>query len=216
MIKLVVFDLDGTLTDSLASIQYCANGALEACGLEGFSADRYRYFVGDGMPELIKRCTEAAGDKDQVHFEKALEVYKTLFQEYCMYQVVPYDGILELLEELKNRQIKIAVNSNKPHDRAVEVVEQIFGKGYFDLVIGQSEERPKKPSPEGVFYILEKLGVKSEEVLYLGDTDTDMQTGKQAFAFTVGVLWGFREREELEQNQADAIITHPLEALNYL
>jgi phosphoglycolate phosphatase len=132
-----------------------------------------------------------------------------------MYQVKPYDGICELLEALKAAGIRIAVLSNKPHQQTIDVVEALFGKGYFDLIQGQVDQVPVKPDPAGAFLILEKLGLSASEVLYVGDTGTDMQTGKGCGAFTVGVLWGFRKRDELEENGADAIIAHPLELLRY-
>lgn len=133
-----------------------------------------------------------------------------------MYQVVPYDGIRELLAALKEKGVKIAVLSNKPHAETVNVIESLFGKDSFDVIQGQKENVAIKPSPEGVFQILGQLGLEAEEVLYLGDTSTDMKTGKSAGVFTLGALWGFRERKELEENHADAIIAHPWEVLNFL
>ena len=117
---------------------------------------------------------------------------------------------------VKNRGLKIAVLSNKPHAETINVIETLFGKGYFDIIQGQKPDVPIKPSPEGVFCILEQLQMTADEILYLGDTCTDMQTGKSAGAFTVGALWGFRDRQELEENHADAIIAHPLELLQYV
>lgn len=216
MKKAVVFDLDGTLSDSIHSIKYCADRAVAPYGYGPFSEEQYKYFVGDGAANLIRRALAAGGDTDGVHFEEAFAEYKEIFRENCMYQVVPYDGIRELLAALKERKIKIAVLSNKPHAETVSVIETLFGKGYFDIIQGQKENVAIKPSPEGVFQILEQLGLKAEDILYLGDTSTDMKTGKSAGAFTVGALWGFRERRELEENHADAIIGHPLELLEFI
>ena len=133
-----------------------------------------------------------------------------------MYQVKPYDDIPKLLAALKEKGLKITVLSNKPHAQTIDVVETLFGKGYFDVIQGQKPEVPIKPSPAGVYEILKQLSLKIDDILYLGDTGTDMQTGKSAGVFTVGVLWGFRKREELEENGADAIIAQPLEALEYI
>ena len=171
--KAVIFDLDGTLTDTLKSIWKSANLALSDVGLPPFEIDRYRYFVGDGAAELVKRALVAEGPL-------------------------------------------LAVNSNKPQERTVNVVEKNFGKGTFDILVGQSDERARKPAPDGVFYIMEQLGLVREEVIYLGDTCVDMKTGKSAGVYTVGALWGFRDRQELEENHADAIIEHPMELLKYL
>ena len=216
MKKLVIFDLDGTLSDTIASIKYCADAALAVCNLGPFSEKEYCYFVGDGAATLIERCLIAAGDKELVHFEKVFAAYKEIFAEHCMYQVKPYDGIVELLEELKSRGVKIAVLSNKPHAETINVVETLFGKGMFDHMQGQKPDVEKKPSPEGVFEILKALEVSIEDVVYVGDTNTDMQTGKSAGAFTVGVLWGFRDRQELEENHADTIIEKPIMLLDYI
>lgn len=214
--KAVIFDLDGTLSDSIASIKYCGDRALEPFGYGPFSESDYKYFIGDGVVNLIKRALAAAGDKELVHFDEALALYRKYFAVDCMYQVKPYEGIPELLAALKERDMKIAVLSNKPHDQTIDVIETLFGKGYFDIIQGQKEGVPIKPDPSGVFAILEQLDLMSNEILYLGDTATDMKTGKGAGAFTVGALWGFRDRKELEEGHADAIIGHPLELLNLL
>ena len=216
MKKAVIFDLDGTLSDSIASIKYCADLAVAPLGMGPFSVEQYKYFVGDGAANLIKRCLAAGGDTELVHFEEAFAGYKEIFRENCMYQVKPYDGIVELLQGLKDRGIKIAVLSNKPHMETIRVIEDLFGRGYFDIIQGQKPDVPIKPSPEGVFCILKELGLEAEDIVYLGDTCTDMKTGKAAGAFTVGALWGFRDRKELEENHADAIISHPLELLAFV
>lgn len=214
--KAVIFDLDGTLSDSIASIKYCGDRALALVGYGPFPESDYKYFVGDGAATLIRRALIASGDTKCSHFEKVFALYKELFAEDCMYQVRPYEGIPELLTALKEAGLRIAVLSNKPHDQTVNVIETLFGKGYFDVIRGQIDGQPIKPDPSGVFVILKELGLKPEDILYLGDTATDMKTGKSAGAFTIGVLWGFRDRRELEEGNADVIITHPLEALNWI
>lgn len=214
--KAVIFDLDGTLTDTLKSIWKSANLALSDVGFPPFEPDRYRYFVGDGATELVKRALIASGDRELVHFDEMAESYRKHFEKYVNYEVRPYEGIRDLLSVLKEKGILMAVNSNKPQDRTVTVVEENFGKGTFDVLVGQSDERARKPAPDGVFYIMEKLGLVKDEVIYLGDTCVDMKTGKSAGVYTVGALWGFRDRQELEENHADAIIEHPMELLEYL
>lgn len=216
MKRAVIFDLDGTLSDSINSIKYCCDLALETVGFGPFTVEQYKYFVGDGAANLVRRALSAGGDTENVHFEEVFAAYKRIFKDNCMYQVKPYEGIPELLASLKEKGIKLAVLSNKPHAETVNVIETLFGKGYFDIIQGQKENVAIKPSPEGVFQILEQLQLTADDILYLGDTATDMKTGKSAGAFTVGALWGFRKREELEENHADAIIAHPLELLNYI
>ena len=214
--KAVIFDLDGTLTNTLKSIWKSANLALADVGLPTFEVDRYRYFVGDGVDELVRRALVANGDEELVCFEQVRERYLYHFEKYVNYEVKPYDGICELLAALKERGILMAVNSNKPHERTVEVVEEIFGKGTFDMLVGQCEERARKPAPDGVLHIMDKLRLTPDEVVYLGDTCVDMQTGKSAGVYTLGALWGFRDRQELKENHADAIIEHPMEVLDYI
>ena len=215
MKKAVIFDLDGTLSDSIQSIKYSGDKAMEAFGYGPFSVEQYKYFVGDGAANLVRRALEAGGDTKLSHFEEAYGLYREIFKENCMFRVRPYEGIRELLAALKAQEVKIAVLSNKPHAETVNVIESLFGKGCFDVIQGQKENVAIKPNPEGAFRILALLGLDTSEVVYLGDTATDMKTGKNAGFFTVGALWGFRDRQELEENGADAIISHPLELLRY-
>ena len=215
----VVFDLDGTLSDSIASIQYSGNACLAEFGYGPFEEEDYKYFVGDGAANLVKRALLASGDRELIDFEAVFQRYKEIFAQHCMDGVTPYEGIPELLRELRKRGIRLAVLSNKPHAESVRVVETLFGKGVFDVIQGQKEDIPIKPSPAGVFQILDRLSesfgeeIRPENLLYLGDTGTDVRTGRSAGAFTVGVLWGFRKREELENSGADALISHPAELL---
>ena len=211
MYKAGIFDLDGTLADTVDSMAYSANCALRRLGLPEQPTERFKIFAGDGAKELIRRCLRASGDETCSRFEEMQRLYRMYFSENCMYHVRPYDEILPLLERMKRQGMKLAVLSNKPHAQAVDVVERLFGKAYFDYVQGQTEEIPRKPNPAGALHIAEYFGVKRSECLYIGDTDTDMRTGKAAGMFTVGVLWGFRTREELEENDADWIAGRPLE-----
>ena len=216
MKRAVIFDLDGTLSDTIASIKYCGDRAVGAFGYGPFTEQQYKYFVGDGAANLIRRALAAGGDEELVHFEEAFALYREIFKDYCMYQVHPYEGIPELIAGLKERGLKLAVLSNKPHAESISVVETLFGKGCFDMIQGQKDGVAIKPSPQGVFQILEQFGMDAEDILYLGDTATDMKTGKSAGAFTVGALWGFRDREELMEGGADAIVEHPLQVLELI
>lgn len=211
MYKAGIFDLDGTLADTVDSMAYSANLALRELGLKEQPAERFKNFAGDGAKELVKRCLIASGDETCSRFEDMQRLYRMYFERYCMYHVKPYDDIRHLLEAMKREGMRIAVLSNKPHAQAIDVVESIFGKGYFDYVQGQTEKIPRKPDPAGALHIADVFGVKASECLYMGDTNTDMKTGKAAGMFTIGVLWGFRTREELEENHADRIAGHPLE-----
>ena len=216
MKKAVIFDLDGTLADTIASITYCGNLALSRFGLSSFGEEDYKHFVGDGAAMLVRRALLAAGDERLEHFDEVYEAYLEIFAKDCMYQVKPYEGICALLEELKRLSVRIAVLSNKPDRDSLRVVEALFGKGYFDFVQGQREDIPRKPDPAGVYRIMEAFGLPAGDFLYVGDSGVDMKTGRAAGIFTVGVLWGFRDRKELVENGADAVISKPLELLSHL
>lgn len=163
-----IFDLDGTLTDTLESLTYSVNLTLQEIGLPLISRDQCRRFVGDGARKLLERTLKACGDAHLVRLEEAVQVYGRIFHDNCTYHVTPYDGIPEMLRELKEKGIRLAVLSNKPHAQAVDVVREIFGDGVFDLVQGQTEKLPRKPDPAGVLYLLDKMEIRKEDCLYVG------------------------------------------------
>lgn len=209
MYQCCIFDLDGTLLDTLTAISYTANLTLAECGFEPIEREKYKFLVGDGAAKLVERALKVRGDENLTHFEEAYEKYMKNFAIYSMHEVKPYDGICELLEYLKKEGIRIAVLSNKPHQRTIENIEAVFGKDYFDHVQGEQEQVKRKPDPSGVFQIMNHLGLNREECLYVGDTNTDMQTGKNAGLDTVGVTWGFRPESELVSYQPAYIAHHP-------
>ncbi len=211
MIRCCIFDLDGTLLNTLKALTYTTNLTMERFGYGAIDEAHIRQFVGDGYKLLMERALRYCGDEALVHYEESLELYTELFAKHCMYEVKPYDGIPELLAGLKDRGIRIAVLSNKPHARTVENIEGIFGRGYFDAVAGERPGVPKKPDPAGVRLLLEQLGAAPEECLYFGDTNTDMRTGLGAGLTTVGVAWGFRGRAELEAFHPQYVIDDPRE-----
>lgn len=206
MIKACIFDLDGTLTRTQESIARPINMTLKYYGLPEQPVEDYNYFAGDGIKNALERALKAAGDAEATHLEEGLPMCRKWMNEDPLYHVEPYPHVIESLHALKDKEIKIAVFSNKPHESAVNVVETIFGKGLFDHVQGQTDRIPIKPDPAGVYEILKEFGVKKEECLYFGDTNTDMMTGHNAGLYTVGVTWGFRPRAELEAYKADCII----------
>ena len=216
MYKCCIFDLDGTLLNTIKALQKATNLTMERFGLGPLSEEQIQSIVGDGYKMQMERALKLCGDKDLIHYEEALPAYMEIFGKHCMYQVAPYDGILQLLQAIKERRMKAAVFSNKPHAQTVENITGIFGSGMFDLVRGQQEGVPKKPDPAGVYLIMKELGVTSGECLYVGDTGTDMQTGKNAGLDTAGVLWGFRKREELERFSPKYLIETPQEAIAFL
>ena len=208
MIKACIFDLDGTLADTLESMAYVANEIMQKYGLKTLPTDNFRYYSGEGADMLMQRALKDAGDKELIHYEEGRRLYREMFAADPMYKVVPYVGMPETLKELKKRGIRLAVCSNKPHPAAVKVIAQLYGDD-FDMVLGQSDAIRRKPAPDGPLMIAGKFGVRPEECMYVGDTSTDMKTGKAAGMFTVGALWGFRDREELNANGADLVAEHP-------
>lgn len=218
MYKCCIFDLDGTLVNSIYAIQRAVNLTLDLWGLGPVDVDQTRAFVGDGYKTLLERALGACGDEKLEHFPQAVERYVEIFGKCYMYRMEAYDGIRDMLAFLKEQGLRLAVLSNKPHDRTVENVEGVFGRDYFGQIWGEREEMgiEKKPSPNGVWAIMEEFGVKKEEVLYFGDTNTDMQTGKNAQVDTVGVTWGFRGREELEAFAPKLIADHPSQVVDFV
>lgn len=208
MYKACIFDLDGTLTDSLDSLHYSVNETLKELGLRTITREQCRLFVGDGARCLMERALRASGDEELQLIDEGMQHYKRIFKENCTYKVVPYDGIEKMLAALKKKGIRLAVVSNKPDEQAVYVVEKIFGTGLFDHVQGQKDDIPRKPAPDGVLFTMGQLQVSRDETIYIGDSDVDMVTGKAAQVFTVGVSWGFRERELLVEAGADQVIEH--------
>lgn len=213
MYKVCIFDLDGTLTDTLESITYSVNKTLDELGFANITMEQCRQFVGDGARVLMERTLRAVGDVELEKIERAMEIYGCIFGENCTYHVTAYEGITNMLDQLKGRGIKTAVLSNKPHQQSVDVVAEILGKERFSCVNGQREGVEKKPDPAGVFEIMQFLGATKEECLYIGDSEVDMETAKRAGLVSVGVSWGFRGRDILQNAGADYIIDKPCELL---
>lgn len=197
MYKACIFDLDGTLTDTLDSLAYSVNETMREMGLPQITEEQCRLFVGNGARVLMEKTLQAAGDEKLIRLEEAMKVYSRIFDENCTYHVVPYKGVPGLLQWMKERGMKIAVLSNKPDKQAGHVVREIFGTDIFDAVQGQKEGVPRKPDPTAALLIAERLGAKPEETVYIGDSEVDAATGSAAGMRTFLVTWGFRKREDL-------------------
>ena len=194
--KACIFDLDGTLTNTLESMTYSVNLTLEEMGLSKITKDQCRVFVGNGARVLMEKSLKAAGDTDASRIEEGMEIYGRIFDQNCTYHVTPYEGIPEMLKVLKDKGIHLAVLSNKPDRQTVKVVKAIFGEELFDYAQGQKEGIRRKPEPDGVWYLMEQMHVSKEECLYIGDSEVDAATGRNAGLKTIGVLWGFRDRKK--------------------
>jgi len=215
-IKGVVFDLDGTLIDSLEEIATATNRTLEASGYPTHPIDAYKYFAGHGARVLMERAAPQEVVADTGQFEPLLERFLALYHQLTGTIAHPYEGIAELLTALTEKGLKLFVLTNKPHASAGECVKGLMPHWAFTQILGARDNVPKKPDPAGAFEILETTGIKGEEMLYLGDTAVDMKTASGAGMVPVGVLWGFRERKELEESGARHLISHPLELLELL
>lgn len=214
--KACIFDLDGTLTNTLESMTYSMNLTLKEMGLSQITKDQCRMFVGNGARVLIEESLKVSGDPKASRIEEGMKIYGRIFDQNCTYHVTPYEGIPEMLKALKDRGIHLAVLSNKPDRQTVKVVKEIFGDNIFDYAQGQKDGIRRKPEPDGVWYLMEQMQVSKEECLYIGDSEVDAATGKNAGLKTIGVLWGFRDRKTLETAGADHLIERPEELLQFV
>ena len=208
--KTIIFDLDGTLIDSLEDIAVCMNKVLEELNLPIHKIDDYKYFVGSGVDVLVNNALK---DSSQEIKNEVLERFKKEYDQQLHAKTKPYAGIYELLDELKKLDYNLAVLSNKPHDFTVAYINYLFKDYNFKEVHGQKKEVPKKPDPIGAINIAKALNIPCSEIFFVGDTMVDMQTAKSANMKAIGVLWGFRDEKELLTNGADFIVKHPLEIL---
>ena len=211
-IKAAVFDLDGTLTNTLGDIATAMNRSLRLHGLPEFSVDEYRYLVGDGAKKLAQRAVR----NRQELAESVRREYQAYYQEHTLDTTRPYPGIPELLQALTERGIQVCVLSNKPHADTCGVVRHFFPEIPFAQIRGQVEGVPVKPDPTGALLIARTLGLKPEAFVYLGDTNVDMRTAVNAGMHPVGVTWGFRPAEELAQAGAEHLIGNPLDLLQFV
>lgn len=199
MIKLIIFDLDGTLLDTLKDIEVSCNYALAACGHPPRTPEEYRKFVGRGIMNLFRQALPE-GEKDENTVLKMREYFVEHYNKHLCDYTRPYPGIIELIDNLTKAGIKVAIASNKYQEGTERLVYRNFGKDTFSSILGQREGRPIKPDPE---IIMESIagteGATLENTVYCGDSDIDMQTGANAGIRSIGVTWGFRSREELEK-----------------
>lgn len=216
MYKACIFDLDGTLADTLESLLFSVNETLKEMGLPYITKDQCRRFVGNGAKVLMEKAIESGGGSAKGRIEEGMERYRRIFDANCTYHVIPYEGIKTLLNTLKSRNIKLAVLSNKPDVQTGKVVEELFGKGMFDWIQGQKEGVPRKPDPSAALAIAESLGAAAEETVYIGDSEVDIATGRAAHMLTVGVAWGFRGAAELEKIGAGCIVSLPDEIVQLI
>ncbi len=215
MKKYGIFDLDGTLLNTLDDLADASNRALAAMGMPQHPVDAYRYFVGNGVAKLIERMTPEPFRNDPKILAQLRKLFNEWYDVHGKDLTRPYDGILEMLDGLLARGMKLAILSNKPHQFVTAMVPNYFGDR-FAVIYGQREGYPTKPDGSLIDLVLKELGAKPEETVYLGDTSVDMETARNGKVFAVGVLWGFRTKEELLESGAQALIAKPQELFDLL
>ena len=211
----VIFDLDGTLLDTLADIAESSNRVLASHGLRTFPVDDYRQWVGQGLRRLLERVVPP-GEEQERMIAACIREFREVYSREWNVRTRPYPGVLELLGLLGSRGVRMAVLSNKPHEFARRCVEHYFADARFEAVLGEGNGIPPKPDPTGARMIIEQTGLPPEEFVYLGDTPTDVATAIAAGVLPVGVTWGFRPREELEAAGARYLIERPGELVELL
>ena len=213
--KAAIFDLDGTLLDTLEDIAHAANRVMTEFGHPTHPIDDYRYFVGDGVPKLISRVLPE-DMRDEKTAAECVAAFRKDYGRNWKVRTKPYDGIPEMLDRLTALGLKLAVLSNKPDDITKLCVREILPGWRFEIVRGWIEGGPRKPDPTSAIEMAAQLGHTGKDILYLGDTAIDMKTAERAGMFGIGALWGFRTREELENNGARAIVERPEQVLDLL
>ena len=212
--KGIIFDLDGTLVNSLEDISDAMNTVLTNLNYPTHTYDTYQYFIGSGLRNLVSKALPASNNsEDQI--ETCFQNMITEYREICTLKTKPYEGIVELLDTLVSQNIKLAVFSNKADELTKKIATEIF-PDYFDTAVGLSTEALKKPNPFEAIEISKSWNLSPEEILFVGDSDIDMLTAKNANMFPVGVSWGYRTEEELKTSGAKLVINNASELIEIL
>lgn len=211
MTKAIVFDLDGTLLDTLTDLAASTNYALRSCGMPEHSIDDVRRFVGNGVRMLMTRAVPDG--ESNPRFDEAFSVFRQHYMQHCLDTTCPYPGIMEALAILKEKGMMLAIVSNKMQ-AATEELRQHFFSQYIDVAIGESAAIRKKPAPDTVNEALRLLGISHDEAIYVGDSDVDIDTARAAMMPCASVLWGFRDRQFLLNHGATRLLSSPEELLS--
>lgn len=212
--KGIIFDLDGTLVNSLEDISDAMNNVLNSLNYPTHTYDAYQYFIGSGLRNLVSKALPASNNSEneiEVCFENMIAEYR----EICTMKTKPYAGIVELLDNLVSRDIKLAVFSNKADELTKKIASEIFPE-YFNTAVGLSTEALKKPNPFEAIEISKNWNLQTEEIIFIGDSDIDMQTATNAKMFPLGVSWGYRTEEELLASGAKLVINNPSDLIEIL
>lgn len=212
MVKGVIFDLDGTLIDTIEGLANSVNAAMDYYSFPNHSVEKYRSFVGNGVGKLVERALPE--DKKDLKAEA-----RKIFEEHyknTMLDILPvYEGIWDLIEYLKKNNIKMCVNTNKLDIFAKPMIEKVFGNIFVE-VLGEVEHFKRKPAPDGAEYLLGKMGISADECIYIGDSQVDIQTAKNAHMKCVSVTWGFATKEVLIENEPQIMVDTPFEIIDLI
>lgn len=207
MFHAVIFDLDGTLLNTLDDLADSCNFVLAEKGFPTFPNPQYRKFVGNGAAILMKRIHPEGTPQEEL--DDSLAKFTAYYSDHKDIKTAPYEGIPDLLAKLRAKGIRLCVLSNKPHEISRVIVRQYFGDDTFDIILGKSQAFPVKPDPASCHYVTDKLGLAKKQVLYVGDSNVDMQTARNAGLTSCGVCWGFRSEAELQAEGADHLAHTP-------
>ncbi|MDR2287372.1 MAG: HAD family hydrolase [Prevotellaceae bacterium] len=212
--KAIIFDLDGTLINSIPDIADSMNEVLSAYGYPQYSHNQYKYFVGNGIRRLVERCVPP----EYATPENIANIFGTMIEVYgnnCVNKTRVYEGIYELLDVLPAKRVKMAILSNKTDSITQKIYDKLFRNNHFELVLGATDSFPKKPNPTSALFVAGSLAVAPDEVFYLGDTSIDMETAYAAGFFPAGASWGFRPADELLSFGAKFIADSPTDCLRF-
>lgn len=212
-IENAIFDLDGTLLNTLQDLTDSVNYVVSQYGVSAYSTEQVRNMVGNGIRKLMERAMP--GGNAHEHFEEAFSDFKIYYQANCMNHTKPYEGIQELITELQKKNIKIGIVSNKNHEALVKLCDYFFSD-HVDVVIGQQEGIPKKPAPDSVLTAMSQMQARKDNTIYIGDSEVDAQTAANAKLACILVTWGFRDALQLAQCHANVMIDQPKDLLNYI
>lgn len=213
MKKLVIFDLDGTLLNTLPTLAYYVNTALAEIGFDAIEEEKYKIFVGNGRDLLLHRALNYHGADTDENYIKVGKLFDAGYNSDVLYLTEPYDGISELLKKLKESGMTLAIMSNKPHEFTIPIAKKKFPK-IFSEVWGKKKDFATKPNPAAALEICKNLNISPSDTVFIGDTSVDIETGKNGGFYTIGAEWGFRSRNELSEAGADFIASSPLDVLN--
>ena len=213
MKKAVIFDLDGTLLYTLDDLTDSVNYAVSKFNYPNFTSKEIQTFIGNGVNKLIERAIPQG--KENQYFEECLKIFKTHYSQNMMNKTMPYDKTEEMLIKLKTKNIKIAVLSNKFDKATKELCDYYFPK-LIDIAVGESDETPKKPNPLGLLKIINDLNLTKEECVYVGDSEVDILTAKNANIECISVDWGYKSKDFLIQNEAKTIVSSPEKLLKMI